>query len=238
MLLKRAIGSWRRKSSPHSDFPLIPLAHQAIGDLEMPFDFKQTTKFEELNNCQINVFQWVLLCFFLKRKSMLIRHLSGIVGSFSTCSFESSELISPSPTNLFYGFDEKTLVPLRISKLQNNLLLKFLLLEDELNCHNVLITDLKSLVNKVTVRPYRSRDVFYRDCFYICSSEETLFSPQKFNEPAAIRMPTPNMSKVCFSRTTQLDLCPYRVLFWSRITYLASWGICTYAAEDRNDWIA
>ena len=49
--------SWRRKTSPLTYSPSNPLAHQAIGDFEMPMGIKQIPKFEHMNDCKINVFR-------------------------------------------------------------------------------------------------------------------------------------------------------------------------------------
>ena len=47
------------RTSPDTYSSRNPLAHQAVGDFEMPMGFGQMTRFEQLNDCRINVFRYI-----------------------------------------------------------------------------------------------------------------------------------------------------------------------------------
>ena len=47
-----------RRTSPETYSPRNQLAHQAVGDYEMPMGFGQMLRFEKLNKCNVNVFRY------------------------------------------------------------------------------------------------------------------------------------------------------------------------------------
>ena len=50
--------SWRLRTSPETYSRSNLLAHQPVGDFEMPMGFNQIPKFERFNNVQVNVFHY------------------------------------------------------------------------------------------------------------------------------------------------------------------------------------
>lgn len=57
LLYRYQEDSWRRKTSPLTYASTNPLAHQATGNFEMPMGMKEIPKFEQLNNCKVNIFR-------------------------------------------------------------------------------------------------------------------------------------------------------------------------------------
>ena len=47
-----------RRTNPETYSPRNQLAHQAVGDYEMPMGFGQMLRFEKLNKCNVNVFRY------------------------------------------------------------------------------------------------------------------------------------------------------------------------------------
>ena len=50
--------SWRLRTSPETYSAVNILAHQPLGEYEMPMGFKQIPKFEKTNKVQVNIFQY------------------------------------------------------------------------------------------------------------------------------------------------------------------------------------
>ena len=68
-----------------------------------------------------------------------------------------------------FRFEEKDLVPLRVSKYDSDLVMDLLLLSEVGTHHYVLITDLKNFADFVKNKQRRSRDEKCRNCFHVCS---------------------------------------------------------------------
>ena len=52
-------SSWRVKTSPHTYSLQNPVAHQPVGEFDMPMSLNDIPRFERLNNVQVNVFRLV-----------------------------------------------------------------------------------------------------------------------------------------------------------------------------------
>ena len=73
-----------------------------------------------------------------------------------------------------FRFEEKDLVPLRVSKFDSDFVRDFLLISEGGTHHYALITDLKHFANFVKNKQGRSGDDICRNCFLVCSSLEIL----------------------------------------------------------------
>ena len=73
-----------------------------------------------------------------------------------------------------FRFENKDLVPLRISKFKSRFIMDLLLLSEGTSNHYVLIVDLKSFINFLRKKQSRPRDEICRNCFHICNSVRSL----------------------------------------------------------------
>ena len=122
---------------------------------------------------------------------------------------------------MFSRYNEKTLLPLRVSKYQSNFVVDLLLLNDMGTHHYVVIKDLNKLVSKMQKRKLRLRNMLCRNCFHRCSSEERLERHQLIcmgNEPAIVTMPNVDKISVGFKNISARVYSPFADIFALLIT--------------------
>ena len=115
-----------------------------------------------------------------------------------------------------FRFEEKDLVPLRVSKYDSDFVMDLLLLSEGGTHHYVLITDLKHFANFVKNKQSRSKDEICRNCFHVCSSLESLKNHKVNcyeNEAARIVLPDEKKKLHQFKSTRATWFVPLVVYF-------------------------
>ena len=94
-----------------------------------------------------------------------------------------------------FRYNEKQLVPLRVTReTKDNLEIDLLLVDDGLEYHYILILDLLRLVSLVEGTTTLYQRVLCRNCFHVCMNETTYKRHQESclqHEPAVVKMPSP-----------------------------------------------
>ena len=114
-----------------------------------------------------------------------------------------------------FRYEKKSLYPFRISKHNSDFVVDLLLITDGERYHYVLITDLVNLVRKVQGRQIDARAKICRNCFHVCSKNETLQKHEKLCchfETCQVLLPEPDSNSLAFKKfqaKTALPLVVY-----------------------------
>ena len=183
-----------KRTDPRIYSDVNPVAHQPRGEFEMPMGLGQIPRFEEINKCRINIFQWVKF-YSLKNPKTSRNFRTG--RSDTKKLFWQLNLRFIEHTDNFFNvdrFEDKSLVPARVPNRKGDLLdVDLLLLEDGMTHHYVLITNLKNLICTVKKRLVNFTEQLCRNCFHICASTDVYERHMRsclHNEPAIINLPS------------------------------------------------
>ena len=117
----------------------------------------------------------------------------------------------------YFRYEDKTLVPIRVSKKSGyNFEIDLLLLEDGVTHHYVLITNLKNLISNISGRCGSTRERLCRNCFHICSTQEVLdrHLPGCIeNDAAIIELPSKEKNKMEFGNYKARWFAPVVIYF-------------------------
>ena len=124
---------------------------------------------------------------------------------------ERFEKLNKVQVNVFL-FENKDLVPLRISKLKSRFIMDLLLLSEGTSYHYVLIVDLKSFINFLRKKQSRPRDEICGNCFHMCNSVGSLENHKASCyacEAAAIIFPEEQRKFHRFKNLEVFGSCPW-----------------------------
>ena len=143
------------------------------------------------------------------------KHLGEFATPMPFNQIDRFEKLNEVQVNVF-RFEEKDLVPLRVSKYDRDFVRDLLLLSEGRTHHYVLITDLKHFPNFVKNKQSRSRDEKCKNCFHVCSSLESLKNHKVNcyeNEAARIVLPDERKKLHQFKSTRATWFVPLAVYF-------------------------
>ena len=126
-------------------------------------------------------------------------------------AFERSNEVK---ANIF-GFEKKSLHPFRVSKHDSDFVVDLLLITDGERYHYVLITELVNLVGKFQGRQIYARAKIWRNCFHVCSNNETLQKREIFYkfETCQVLLPEPDSNSLAFKKFQAKTALPLVVYF-------------------------
>ena len=115
-----------------------------------------------------------------------------------------------------FRYEKKSLYPSRVSKHDPDFVVDLLLITDGERYHYVLITDLVNLFRKVQGRQIDGRAKNCRNCFHVCSNNET---PQKHEklccqfETCQVLLPEPDSNSLAFKKFQAKTALPLVIYF-------------------------
>ena len=115
-----------------------------------------------------------------------------------------------------FRYEKKSLYPFRISKHNSDFVADLLLITDGERYHYVLITDLVNLVRKVQGRQIDAPAKICRNCFHVCSNNETLQKHEKLCyqfETCQVLLPQPDSNSLAFKKFQAKTALPLVVYF-------------------------
>ena len=174
-----------KRTDPRLYSDANPVAHQPRGEFDMPMGLRQ-----QLQNQHFTVSK---ILFITKTKTSR---------NFRTGRSEIKKLFKHNSRCIEHAhnffnvdrFEDKSLVPVQVSKRKGDLLdADLLLLEDGLTHHYVLITNFKYLICTVKKRSVNFTKQLCRNCFHICASTDVYERHTRsclYNGPAIINLPS------------------------------------------------
>ena len=115
-----------------------------------------------------------------------------------------------------FRYEKKSLYPFRVSKHDPDFVVDLLLITDGERYHYVLITDLVNLVRKVQGRQIDARAKNCRNCFHVCSNNETLQKHEKLCyqfETCQVLLPEPDSNSLAFKKFQAKSALPLVIYF-------------------------